>query len=345
MRELTLEHNRKWRSRVQSSRRIVNPLYLAWRKQRELKLVLDRTKRIGGSDILLFATVRNEEWRLPFFLDYYRKLGVRHFLFVDNGSTDNLQNFLKEQPDCSCWYTQASYKNSNFGMHWLNALLRKYGAGHWCVTCDPDEFLVFPHCEERNLNELVEFLTNENRDHLFCLLLDMYGKGAVRDASCARGQSPLEVAPFFDSMGYVQNPQTYHGDVYVQGGVRRRVFFSDSPQRAPALNKTPLIFWKRHYAYVSSMHVTNIVRLNRPHKFNHMSPTGCILHFKFLAAIVEKASEEMQRKQHYDNSIEYRSYHDIFSAGQDSFYCEVSAPYAGSKDLIERGLMNRGQWF
>jgi hypothetical protein len=332
-------------SRISAARRITRPLYYAWRKQRELRLVLDRTGSIKPGDVLLFAAVRNEAWRLPYFLEYYRKLGVGHFLFVDNGSTDDLQEILKSRSDCSCWYTEASYKAANFGMHWLNALLRKFGTGHWCITCDPDEFLVYPYCEDRNVIELVEFLSSENRDHLFCLMLDMYGKGSVKDTRYLRGQDPLEVAPYFDSLGYVQNPKTHYGDVFVQGGIRRRAFFPHAPGRSPALNKTPLVLWKRHYAYVSSMHVLNLIRLNRPHKINHLSPTGCILHFKFLSSIIDKASEEMERRQHFDNSVEYRNYHHIFRAGKDSFCCEISSPYRGSEALIEGGLMNRGQWF
>jgi hypothetical protein len=294
---------------------------------------------------LLFATVRNEGWRLPYFLEYYRSKGVNHFLFVDNGSTDDFHDQLRAQTDCSCWYTEASYKDANFGMHWLNALLRQYGTGHWCVTCDPDEFLVYPYCEDRNLHELVEFLNCENTDHLFCLMLDMYSKGSVRDAHCSAGQNPLEVAPYFDSTGYVQSPQPYNGDVWVQGGVRRRTFLRHAPSRAPALNKTPLILWRKHYAYTSSMHVTNIKRLNRPHKFKHVSPTGCILHFKFLSSIIDKAAEEMHRRQHYDNSVEYRGYRDTFESGSDHLYCEISVPYASSRQLTELGLMTSGQWF
>ncbi len=310
-----------------------------------MKPVLDRTGRIGKSDILLFATVRNETWRLPYFLDYYRRSGVGHFIFVDNGSTDGLQDLLKQQDDCSCWYTEASYKSANFGMHWLNALLRRHGTGHWCITCDPDEFLVYPYCEDRNLHELVEFLSNENMDHLFCLMLDMYGRGAVKDTHCAAGQNPLEVAPYFDSTGYVQTPQPHNGDVWVQGGVRRRTSFRTAPARAPALNKTPLIRWKNHYAYTSSTHVANLKRLNRPHKTRHVSPTGCILHFKFLSSIVAKAGEELHRKQHYDNSIEYRGYKELIDKDNDRFFCEVSEPYTDSAKLTRLGLMTAGQWF
>ena len=51
-------------------------------------------------------------------LDHHRKLGVRHFLIVDNASTDGTAQLL-DQPDISLWTTSASYKASRFGMDWL----------------------------------------------------------------------------------------------------------------------------------------------------------------------------------------------------------------------------------
>ena len=48
----------------------------------------DNTGRIKPADILLVCTFRNEQIRLPYFLKYYRDLGVAHFLFIDNGSED-----------------------------------------------------------------------------------------------------------------------------------------------------------------------------------------------------------------------------------------------------------------
>ena len=332
-----------FKSRLTRLPKIAAPVYKGWRSRGDLRNVLDRTKRIRASDILLFATLRNEAWRMPYFLQHYRALGVRHFLFVDNGSTDGFMDLMREQEDCSVWHTEASYKASNFGMHWLNHLLRVHGTGHWCVTCDPDELLVYPHCEERNLMELAEFLRGENTDHLFCYLIDMYGQGPWFEARCKAGQNPLEATPFFDSTGYVQSVDNYWGGVFVQGGVRRRRFFPHSPWDAPALNKTPFVFWKRHYAYVSSMHTLNLKRLNRAHKIGHASPTGCLLHFKFQASLLEKAEEEVKRKQHYANSIEYKAYLD--GGGDASLMCDISCRYEDSRTLIDLGLMSPGQWF
>ena len=60
----------------------------AFRKRRDLRPVANRSDQVRPSDILLFSTQRNEGIRLPHFLKYYRDMGVNHFFFVDNDSTD-----------------------------------------------------------------------------------------------------------------------------------------------------------------------------------------------------------------------------------------------------------------
>ena len=55
-------------------------LFRAFRKRRELRAVARRTDAIATGDLLVFTTLRNERVRLPFFLRYYRDLGVNHFL-------------------------------------------------------------------------------------------------------------------------------------------------------------------------------------------------------------------------------------------------------------------------
>lgn len=330
---------------VHAYQRLAVPRLAARRHARELVPVFDRSGSIRSDSLLLFATLRNEAARIPYFLEYHRKLGIDHFLFVDNGSTDGFAGMVRGESDCSVWRTEASYKQSNFGMHWLNHLLSRYGSGKWCLTCDPDELLVYPYCEDRKLPDLVEFLESEKRDHLFCLMLDMYGDGPIENAVCRPGQSPLDVAPYFDGLGFVQRTKTFHGDVHIQGGVRRRVFFADAPQSAPALNKTPLIKWRPYYSYLSSMHVAAPKRLNRPHDKDRVNPTGCLLHFKFLSTFGEKAEEETQRRQHYAGSAEYRRYHQWLKSGGGGMKGDISVKYENSRQLIDLGLMNCGQWF
>jgi len=103
----------------------------AFRKRRELRPVADRTAQIKPDDLLVFSTLRNERIRLPFFLDYYRKMGVNHFFVVDNDSGDGSRQYLEDQPDVSLWHATASYKRARFGVDWLNWLQMKHAHGHW----------------------------------------------------------------------------------------------------------------------------------------------------------------------------------------------------------------------
>ena len=76
-------------------------LFRSLRKRRQLRPVRDNTQWIGAGDVLCFVTLRNEMNRLPYFLEHYRALGVRHFLMVDNNSTDGSGDFLATQADVS----------------------------------------------------------------------------------------------------------------------------------------------------------------------------------------------------------------------------------------------------
>ena len=75
----------------------------AFRKRRELTPVVSRINAVRPNHLLLFSTVRNEKIRLPYFLRYYRDLGINHFFFVDNDSDDGTREYLAEQADVSLW--------------------------------------------------------------------------------------------------------------------------------------------------------------------------------------------------------------------------------------------------
>lgn len=316
----------------------------SYRHCRNLVCVQDRLAAIKPRDILAVIVLRNEAARIPFFLDYYRKLGVGHFLFIDNDSTDDLMAILSAQQDCSVWNTPDSYKASNFGLYWQNHLLRRYGPGHWCLMLDPDEFLVYPHMDTRTLRELTEFLDQEGKESFFSVMLDMYGSGRVDEAHYTRGQPPLEVCPWFDASGYYQEYQPNYWNWWVRGGVRRRIFSKQAPWDAPALNKTVLVKWKPYFSYLSSAHMLWPRRLNLPHFNDGLAPTGCLLHFKYLSLIKEKVEEEMQRQQHYAGSREYITYRDGLLKGQLLWH-PGSVAFSGWRQCVQLGLMNIGRWF
>ena len=320
--------------------------YLLWRALRSrhaLDARADRTPQIARGDILLFATMRNEAMRLPYFLHHYRALGVRHFLIVENDSSDETPELLRAQPDVSFWSTQHSYRESRFGMDWLNWLLLRYGHGHWCVTVDADELLVYPESDTRPLPELTGWLEARGAPAMAAMMLDLYPEGPLSGAHSAPGEDPSKALPLFDTQGYTWDYQPRFGNISIRGGPRKRVFFADHPDHAPHLHKVALVKWKRRYAYVSSTHVALPRKLNHGFDPRNGLPTGILLHSKFLDGALQRAREEKSRGQHFTHRERYDAYYDGISADPD-LTCAHSQRYSGPDSLLEQGLMRAGDW-
>ncbi|KAA8606506.1 glycosyl transferase family 2 [Salipiger aestuarii] len=316
----------------------------AMRKSRQLKPVANRTDRIRPSDLLVFCTARNEGIRLPYFLKYYRDMGVNHFFFVDNDSTDGSLDYLSRQEDVSVWATHGSYKRSRFGMDWINGLLRKYAHGHWALTVDPDEFFLYPFCDTRPLRALTDWLDASTIKSFSAMLLDMYPKGRIDAQPYVAGQNPLDIASWFDAGNYAISRNNRFGNLWIQGGPRARAFFADTPERAPALNKIPLVKWHRRYAYVSSTHMLLPRGLNLVYdEWGGEKASGLLLHTKFLDTFGQKAAEELKRRQHYAGSTEYLAYHARIQHNPD-LWCKWSEKYINWRQLEILGLMSKGNW-
>lgn len=331
---------RSYRLRMQRRRWRLRALL----RRRDLRNVQDRTRTIQQHDILLCCVLRNERIRLPYFLDYYRKLGINHFLLIDNGSDDGSDAYLAEQPDVSLWTASGSYKRARFGLDWQNWLLRLHGHGHWCLTVDPDEFLVYPFCDTRPLRALTDWLDASEVRTFASMLLDMYPKGPIHAQPYREGQDPFEIACWFDSGNYTIKKNPGLGNLWIQGGARARVFFPNAPQKAPALNKIALVRWHRSYAYVSSTHMILPRGLNLVYdEWGGEKASGCLLHAKFIDTMAAKAEEELQRGQHFAASAEYAAYREGLQK-QPDLWCKWSEKYINWRQLEILGLMSKGNW-
>jgi len=307
-------------------------------------MVSNRTKQIKPRDIIIFSTMRNERIRLPYFLQYYRDMGVNHFVIVDNDSDDGSREYMTEQPDVSIWTSANSYKTARFGADWLNWLLMKYAHGHWALTVDVDEFLVFPFSDTRSLRALTDWLDASSIPSFSAMLLDMYPKGRIDASPYNEGQDPFEIAAWFDSGNYTISKNKRYSNLWIQGGPRARTFFTGNPERAPSMNKIPLVKWHRKYTYVSSTHMLLPRGLNKVYEeWGGEKASGCLLHAKFLDTFGAKAKEELARGQHYANSHEYKAYHDAMQDDPD-LWCKWSEKYINWRQLEILGLMSKGNW-
>jgi hypothetical protein len=314
----------------------------AIRKRRELSVVKLRKGAWSPGDILVFLTIRDELVRLPYFLDYYRKLGASHFFVVDNDSSDGSLEYLAEQPDVSTWHTDSSYRGSRYGTDWLNWLKLRYARGHWTLTLDPDEFLVYPFCDTRPLPALCSWLDQSDLRSFGTMMLDMYSKDPPERLSYDAGRNPFEDLKWFDPANYVISRNPKYRNLWIQGGPRARAFFADRPEMSPSLNKTPLVKWDPRYVFISSTHMLLPRGLNQTYdEAGGEKTTGCLLHAKFLDVSLNKVRDPQTRAEHFARGREYDAY---ATAGGKSLWGNWSKRYAGWAQLEELGLMSKGNW-
>ncbi|MEO0487650.1 MAG: glycosyltransferase family 2 protein [Pseudomonadota bacterium] len=318
-------------------------LIRAWRKSRDLRCVSDKTSNIAPGAVLCFATMRNEALRVPFFLAHHRALGVGHFIVVVNAATDHTLAMLSAEPDVSVWTTQASYKAARFGVDWLTWLQHRYARGHWALTLDGDEALVYPDCDTRPLSALTAWLDSRGARGLGAMMLDLYPDGPIGGSRYTPGTPVWDTLTHFDADGYTWERQRKFRNISIRGGPRRRVFFAQSPERSPHLHKIPLVRWRRGMVYASSTHLLLPRSHNAAFDARRGLPTGALLHSKFLPDVTQKSREEKLRAEHFTHPEHYGTYYDALAEGPN-LMGPGSTRYTGPAQLEALGIMARGGW-
>jgi hypothetical protein len=172
----------------------------------------------------------------------------------------------------------------------------------------------------------------------------MYPEGPLSDLTYAEGEDPFALAPWFDPGNYIISVNPNYGNLWIQGGPRARVYFDDAPEEAPSLNKIPLVRWDRKYAFVTSTHMLLPRGLNQVYdKAGGEKASGCLLHAKFLDTLIEKAAEEVHRREHFAHGREYAAYHLNPGTGT-GLWCQWSEKLTGWRQLESLGLMSKGNW-
>lgn len=334
--------NIRQRYRLRARRKYLR--YRAFRSRRALEPVTERMGGIGGNAILLVAVLRNEIALLPYFLRYYREMGIEHFLMIDNGSDDGSRAYLAAQPDVTLWSATGSYKAARYGLDWINWTLMRHARRHWVLVVDIDEFLVYPFCDTRPLRALTDWLDSYEIGAFPAMVLDMYPRGRIGAQPYQPGSNPFDIADHFDSGNYTISRNALYENLWIQGGPRARIMFANDPPKAPSLNKIPLVKWQWPYCFASSTHMLLPRGLN--HVYDELggeAASGCLLHAKFISTLPGKVEEELRRREHFADSREYAAYAKALE--QDvSLFNKWSEKYINWRQLEILGLMSKGNW-
>jgi hypothetical protein len=273
--------------------------------------------------VTLLCVVKNEILPLPYFISYYKKLGVSHFTFIDNDSSDGTLEFLLsyEETECQVYHTSDSYAENLFGVGWVNEILNSQLKNKWCIVVDVDELLLL----KNNLNfyELRKKMIKQNANILVTTLLDFYPKN-FDNSDYISGESFLIHSDYYDKMDTdfknvfmeIQDDDS----ITLKGGVRSRV-----TKQIPVTNESPCLTKKSFFKY--DFHATHKLSEGMhwllPHQFKDWRTPGyekmwkesnpylkfydkilLLGHFKYLKPnIFEQFKKRIDAAQDWDGGI------------------------------------------
>lgn len=294
------------------------------------------TKEVSKDEVILICLTKDSANLLPLFLDHHRKIGIKHFVFIDNNSTDNTVDYLLSQDDCSLFFIDAKYESGVPSLGWINQVLTHYGYNRWYLVMDTDELFVYDGIETYGINAMVEYCKKHKIKRVRSIMLDVYAKKPILSVGDSAMRTPESIKRTFnliDSDTYMRNEQS--GMAYgpnISGGPRERVFGKYGS--VPALQKYPLFYYTKKDLRMSNHYLF-------PFKDNDKSPLiSALLHYKFLPGDLKKYKEHIKTKTHYNGSAEYKAYvKQLTKHPKTTMFYEGSVEYVDSRSLKQLPVM------
>ena len=294
-------------------------------------------------ECILVCPIRNGDEFISTYLAHYRSMGIKHFIFIDNGSDDDTIQLLSNQSDITLYKTSLEF--SHYESEIRRVIIEEHCRGNWVLCTDVDELFDFPFSDKINLTQFLQYQYKKGYTAVTAHMLDMFGdekvykSNALIESNDLRELYPyydiskLEKEPYFDRWkGYnCHNTIPNENIVCSYGGVRNHHF---KPSSHKIMNlKHSLLFVDENIEPFVNPHFSNKVKI---------SDVSCVLrHYKFTKSLKERIYKFFDYKSDnpYHNE-EYKAYYNVLK-DKDSFdLCsEFTERYGHVNQLIKSNFV------
>ncbi|MEL7131288.1 MAG: hypothetical protein AAGK77_02640 [Pseudomonadota bacterium] len=206
----------------------------------------------------------------------------------------------------------------------VNGLIRAVPGGMWIYYCYNAEFLFHPFCETRTVGEMLAFHAEERRDAMLTYVVDLYADDlwACPDA-VSLDRAHLDRSGYYALARPDENGHPKERQLNFYGGLRWR-FEEHVPEARRKIDRISLFRTKPG------------LMLREDHTFNdeEYNTYACKWHHNLTSSICSFRTAKALK-------LNPGSTYDI-----DTFKWHNSAPFEWhSRQLLDLGLMEPGQWF
>ena len=250
-------------------------------------------------ELIVLTVVRNGALYVKTFMEHYQALGVRHSVFLDNGSTDGTVDLLRQHPGVTILQSGAPYDRYENTMK--RYLAERFSRGRWSLCADIDELFDYPFSDRLPLAGLLRYLDRRGFTALVAQMLDMFPDVPLEQVHGTPDDRLPDTHPCYDLSAVERRPYEWSRasspDVRMHwGGIRRTVFGTDNGLTKAALVRMdgkvrPFVEWHQ----VTGAVIADV--------------TGVLRHYPFAGTFREKVEDAAHTGRYGPTTTdEYRAY-------------------------------------
>jgi glycosyltransferase involved in cell wall biosynthesis len=282
-------------------------------------------------ELVVICVVRNGCIYVNSFIKYYFRLGVKHIVFIDNGSTDNTIEIASKYSNVTILKTDLPY--SKYENVMKNYLARRFSRGRWNLCADIDEFFDWPFSQIVSAGSILRYLNARRYTAVVAQVLDLFSDLPMSEVRDDPEQDVTKNYKYYDISNISKSTYGFsrlsYNDVKMHhGGIRKTIFGSNN-----GLTKAPLVFVGRRIQLFKEWH----------HAENaYIADFTCVLlHYPFTSLFYDKVRDAAATKRYgYVTSDEYDLYWARLSREPRlSLRLDTSREYSGLEPLIDEGFL------
>lgn len=295
-------------------------------------------------ELVVVSLVRDARPYLKSFVEHYFSLGVKHLVFLDNGSTDGTIEALKAHDNVTVLRSELPFKDYLASMK--RYLVTRFGRGRWILYVDQDELFDYPYSDVVSLSSLLRYLNEKSYTAVVAQMLDMFSEKPLEGREGSSKNEPLkELYRFYDisrvrirdkkkELARRRNNVVESEEIEIyRGGIRKIIFDRDA-----FLTKHPLMFLDGRLKPMEGSAPSHWVDNAR------VADITCVLfHYKFLDKYFRKQVTRVSRKDTdhlFGLRRLYKNYLEVLDREPSlRMKQETSKELEGVNDLLEDGFL------